>query len=113
MREDILVAVEYTLTKYSISVVQPENARITAPQEYTVEDEVILSVTPEKGYEATLVTINGTDYPVDENGKARYSGYGDITVTATIKEGRYAVILTENRSSRLLSTFRGRNKRRP
>lgn len=97
VREDILVAVEYTLTKYSISVVQPENARITAPQEYTVEDEVILSVTPEKGYEATFVTINGTDYPVDENGKARYSGYGDITVTATIKEGRYAVILTENR----------------
>ena len=96
VKEDILVAVEYTLTKYAISVEQPENARIIAPTEYTVEDRVILSATPGKGYVVTFITINGKNYSVDENGNAIYSGYGDIVVKATITEGRYAVILNEN-----------------
>ena len=96
VKENIFIDVEYTLTKYAIFVEQSENARIIAPEEYTVEDRVILSVTPEKGYVSHFVTINGEEYPVGENGKVMYTGCGNITVKAIVTEGRYAVILKEN-----------------
>lgn len=96
VRADVVVNVEYSLIKYAVTVADGQNAVITAPDGYTIEDTVVFIVEDKPGYKCESLTVGDVTIEV-KNGRAEYSGFGDVTVTANCVYGRYEVAAENGR----------------
>lgn len=96
MAEDILAQAEFAIEKYSITVMKSRGGTVTSSHsQYTVNDNVELSVKADAGYTLKALFVNGDAVRISDDVYSFPSGtYGALSVVAEFTPIRYKAALS-------------------